>query len=426
MQAFLEIVVYIVSFFSLYVQIYFLIVFLENRKKITIHREPLRLFEKNEDYPAVTIVVPAYNEGESVAITTESLLKLNYPKDKLFLILVNDGSKDNTWEVMQRYKDHPQIKIFDKPNGGKFSAQNLALENTQTPFLGCLDSDSTVHPEALNRIMTYFLEDPRIMAVAPTIVSSKEENLLQKAQKTEYEMQIYVKKMMSLVNAIHVTPGPFSIFRIEVFDKIGKYKHAHTTEDIEIALRMQKHHMKIENAPDSYVYTNTPKTVKSLYKQRKRWIYGFIQNALDYKGLFFRKKYGNIAFINLPISFILLSSVLFLVISILRSVYEFIKTQSLTISAIGINWETYRPKLELDPFFFNTSALMFISIFLWLLVFFSLYMSQKMLYGKTKINLNILWFFLTYTLLAPFWVIKAMFNALRNYEASWTKEIDSR
>ena len=97
---------------------------------------------------------------------------------------------------------------------------------------------------------------------------------------------------MSLVNAIHVTPGPFSIFRKEVFDKIGKYKHAHTTEDIEIALRMQKHHMKIENAPDAYVYTNTPKTVKSLYKQRKRWIYGFIQNALDYRGLFFKKKYG--------------------------------------------------------------------------------------------------------------------------------------
>ncbi|MEA4910494.1 MAG: glycosyltransferase [Candidatus Elulimicrobiales bacterium] len=399
---------------------------MENRNNINIHREPMRLFEKDSDYPAVTVVVPAYNEGESVAITTESLLKLNYPKDKLNLILVDDGSKDNTWEVMQRYKDHPQIKIFTKPNGGKFSAQNLALDNTTTPFLGCLDSDSAVHPEALNRIMTYFMEDPKIMAVAPTIVSSKEENIIQKAQKTEYEMQIYMKKMMSLVNAIHVTPGPFSIFRKEVFDKIGKYKHAHTTEDIEIALRMQKHHMKIENAPDAYVYTNTPKTVKSLYKQRKRWIYGFIQNALDYRGLFLRKKYGNIAFINLPISFMLLFSVFFLVISILRSIYEFIKTQSLTISAVGINLSQYTPKLKLDPFFFNTSALMFISISLWALVFFSLYMSHRMLYGKSKINLSIIWFFLIYTLLAPFWVIKAMFNALRNYEASWTKEIDSR
>lgn len=426
MQTFLATVVYIVSFFSLYIQLYFLLVFLENRKKITIHRKPIRLFEKNEDYPAVTVVVPAYNEGESVAVTTESLLKLNYPKDKLNLILVDDGSKDNTWEVMQRYQNHPQIKIFTKPNGGKFSAQNLALDNTQTPFLGCLDSDSTVDPEALNRIMTYFLEDPKIMAVAPTIISSKEENVIQKAQKTEYELQIYMKKMMSLVNAIHVTPGPFSIFRKDVFDKIGKYKHAHTTEDIEIALRMQKHHMKIENAPDAYVYTNTPKTVKSLYKQRKRWIYGFIQNALDYKGLFFKKKYGNIAFINLPISFMLLFSVFFLVISILRSLYEFIKSQSLTISAIGLNLENYSPKFELDPFFINTSALMFISIFLWVLVFFSLFMSQKMLYGKTKINLSIIWFFIIYTLLAPFWVIKAMFNALRNYEASWTKEIDSR
>ncbi len=420
----LKIGLYLLSFIAVYIQVYFLVVFFENYKKMTLHRGALKLFDTKEEYPGVTIVVPAYNEGESVAKTVESLLKLNYPKEKLNLILVDDGSKDNTWEVMKRYENHPQIKIFTKPNGGKFSAQNLALENTKTQFLGCLDADSLVHPEALNRIMYYFINDPKIMAVAPTIVSNEENSIIQKAQKTEYEMQIYMKKMLSLVNAIHVTPGPFSIFRKEVFDKIGPYKHAHTTEDIEIALRMQKNGMKIENAPDSIVYTNTPTTIKALYKQRKRWMYGFIRNSLDYKKLIFSKKYGNIGFINLPLNLFLIVSTIFLVSTILYHLYIYAESSYLTISAIGLKFNLQ--DINLDPFFINISTLLFISIILWSSIIFFLIISHRMLYGKSKISWNIIWFFIIYPFIAPFWLIKALINTVRNYESSWTKEIDSR
>lgn len=426
MQQVLEVIFYCFSFLSLYVQIYFLVIFLENYRGLKIRRKSIKLFENEADYPGVTITVPAYNEGENVAKTVESLLKLNYPKDKLFLILVDDGSRDNgkTWEVMKRYEGHPQIKVFTKENGGKYTAQNLGLEHTTTPFLGCLDSDSMVDPEALNRIMSYFLEDSNVMAVAPTIVSNTESNIVQRAQKADYELQIYVKKMLSFVNAIHVTPGPFSIFRKEVFDKIGPYRHAHTTEDQEIALRMQHNHMKIEHAPDAYVFTNTPKTVKALYKQRARWIYGFIQNARDYRHLFFRKKYGNVGFITLPSGFISVISVVFLFSFSVYNLIMYIKNKSLTLSAIGLNFGSY--KLNIDPFFINTSAIMFISIFVHASVFFSLFMGHRILHGKAKFNFNIIWFFIVYAIVAPFWLLKAVFNALRSYESSWTAEIDSR
>jgi cellulose synthase/poly-beta-1,6-N-acetylglucosamine synthase-like glycosyltransferase len=423
MQTILEIFFYGFSFLSLYVQIYFLIVFLERYKEIKIHRSPIKLFQNDEDYPGVTITVPAYNEGLNVKKTVESLLKLNYPKEKLFLILVDDGSKDNTWEVMQEYKNHPQIKIFKKENGGKYTAQNLGLENTQTPFLGCLDSDSEVDPESLNRIMTYFA-DETIMAVAPTIVSRNEENIVQRAQKTDYELQIYIKKMLGFVNAIHVTPGPFSIFRKDVFDKIGPYKHAHQTEDQEIAMRMQQNYMRIEHAPDAYVYTNTPKTIRALYKQRTRWIYGFIRNALDYKHLVFKKKYGNVGFITLPSGFISVGSVMFLFIFTGYNLYNYIKQKTLIVSAIGININT--TSFKIDPFFINTSAILFISMIVYSSVFFSLFMGHKILHGKTKFNINIIWFFIVYSIVAPFWLLKAVINAIRNYESSWTKEIDSR
>ena len=390
-----------------------------------IRRSPITLFEKEEDYPGVTITVPAYNEGLSVKKTVESLLKLNYPKSKLFIILVDDGSKDDgkTWGVMQEYKDHPQIRIFTKENGGKFTAQNLGLENTQTEFMGCLDSDSEVNPEALNRIMTYFA-DPAVMAVAPTIISHNEGNIVQRAQKVDYELQIYIKKMYAFIDAIHVTPGPFSIFRKSVFDKIGPYKHAHLTEDQEIAMRMHQNGMKIEHAPDAYVYTNTPKTVKALYKQRTRWIYGFIRNSLDYKHMFFRRKYGNIGFITMPSGFISVFSVLFLFVFTGYNLYNYIQQKSLIVSAVGFNINT--TSFKIDPFFINTSAILFISIIVYSSVFFSLFMGHRILHGKTKFNINILWFFIVYSIVAPFWLLKAVINALRNYESSWTKEIDSR
>lgn len=425
MQTIFEIFFYCFSFLSLYVQIYFFVIFLERHKEIKIHRSPIKLFENEEDYPGVTITVPAYNEGEHVAKTIESLLKLNYPKDKLFLILVDDGSRDDgkTWDVMKRYENHPQIKIFRKENGGKYTAQNLGLENTTTPFLGCLDSDSEVDPEALNRIMTYFA-DPAVMAVAPTIVSHNEGNIVQRAQKTDYELQIYVKKMYAFIDAIHVTPGPFSIFRKSVFDKIGPYKHAHLTEDQEIAMRMHQNNMRIEHAPDAYVYTNTPKTVKALYKQRTRWIYGFIRNSLDYRHMFFKKKYGNIGFITLPSGFISVMSVLFLFIFTGYNLYHYIKQKTLIVSAVGITLRA--TSFKVDPFFINTSAILFISIIVYASVFFSLFMGHKILHGKSKFNLNIIWFFIVYSIVAPFWLLKAVINAIRNYESSWTKEIDSR
>jgi len=83
--------------------------------------------------------------------------------------------------------------------------------------------------------------------------------------------------MLTYLNALHVTPGPFTIFRKDVFEKIGKYKHAHLTEDLEMALRMQKNNLKIANSHRSFVFTVTPNTFKTLHKQRSRWAYGFLK-----------------------------------------------------------------------------------------------------------------------------------------------------
>ncbi|MCX6753741.1 MAG: glycosyltransferase family 2 protein, partial [Candidatus Nomurabacteria bacterium] len=183
---------YVFSFISVYVQIFFLITFLEKRRHIVHNPENLEL----NYYPTVVISVPVYNEESTITKTVKSLLSLDYPKDKLKIYIVDDGSKDNTWNVVQEFKDNPNVVLLQKENGGKHTAVNLAIEKTNSEFFGCLDSDSLVHPQALKRILKYFERDPRTMAVAPSIIVYNPKNILQYAQNVEYDMSIYTKKML--------------------------------------------------------------------------------------------------------------------------------------------------------------------------------------------------------------------------------------
>jgi cellulose synthase/poly-beta-1,6-N-acetylglucosamine synthase-like glycosyltransferase len=204
----LLIIFYSLSFLAVYTQVFLLVTFFENRKKIFIRSDKITL----EVYPSVTIIVPCYNEEKTVSLTVESLLNLDYPKDKLNIIVVDDGSRDNTWNAVQMYKDNPQILLLKKDNGGKHTALNLGIYHAKTEFVGCLDADSSVHPEALKRIMTYF-DNKDTMAVAPSIVVRDPKNIIQYAQRAEYDMAHYNKKMLAFLEGIHVTPGPFLCIR---------------------------------------------------------------------------------------------------------------------------------------------------------------------------------------------------------------------
>ncbi|HEV7424689.1 MAG TPA: glycosyltransferase, partial [Candidatus Paceibacterota bacterium] len=110
-------------------QVFFFVTFLENRKKIVIRREKMKL----ENYPAVTIVVPCWNEEKTVYKTVCSLLDLNYPKEKIKIMLIDDGSTDGTLNVINQFVSYPNIKVFHKENGGgKYAALNWGLERLQT------------------------------------------------------------------------------------------------------------------------------------------------------------------------------------------------------------------------------------------------------------------------------------------------------
>ncbi|MFA6386691.1 MAG: glycosyltransferase family 2 protein [Candidatus Paceibacterota bacterium] len=408
---------YVFSFISVYVQIFFLITFLEKRRHIVHNPENLEL----ETYPTVTIAVPCYNEQGTIDKTVKSLLSLDYPKDKIKIFLIDDGSTDNTWNIIKSFENGSNVFAFTKVNGGKHTALNLALENTTSEFFGCLDSDSLVHPQALKRILKYFERDSKTMAVAPSIIVYNPKNILQYAQNVEYDMSVYTKKMLGFMGGIHVTPGPFSIFRKRVFDELGPYHKAHNTEDQEIALRMQEHGYKIDHCPDAYVYTNTPESVAKLYRQRLRWIYGFIKNLIDYRRLLFKKEYGTVALFTLPSGIISIFGVIFLTANIVGNVIKFIYHKVVQIQTVG--WgNIFSFHYKFDWFFMNTKAALFFSIILYILVIVSVMIGRKMAEGKSGFSLSIFYFVIIYSVIAPFWMLRAIYNAIISKESSWTFE----
>jgi cellulose synthase/poly-beta-1,6-N-acetylglucosamine synthase-like glycosyltransferase len=246
-------------------------------------------------------MVPCWNEAGTLSKTIHSLLNLNYPKDKLKIMIIDDGSTDNTWKVAEKFKNKPQVEMYHKENGGKYTALNFGLSKTTTDLVGCLDADSYVDKDALQNIVTYF-QDKETMAVTPSVKVWQPKTIIQLIQKVEYGWGIFLRKMLSYMGALYVTPGPFSIFRREVFDVVGGYKHAHQTEDMELAMRLQTNHIKIANAHNAYVYTVAPATLRKLYKQRLRWTYGFLKNVIDYRFVFFKREYGNLGIFVLPVA----------------------------------------------------------------------------------------------------------------------------
>lgn len=418
-----NVIFYILIFLSVYVQVFFFVTFLENRKKIVIRKGKIKLAK----YPAVTVVVPCWNEERTVYKTVRSLLDLNYPKEKLNIFLIDDGSTDDTLNILKQFEklapanDHssgyPTVKVFHKKNGGKHTALNFGLENLETDFFGCLDADSFADPESLVRIMSYFEKDPETMAVAPSVTVNNPKNIIQNVQKAEYNMGVYLKRMLGFLGAINVTPGPLTIFRKKVFDDLGSYRHGHNTEDMEIAYRMQKNNYKIEHCNDAYVYTNTPGTIAKLFRQRVRWIYGFINNTIDYRSILFRKKYGNFAFFTLPMGVISILSVSFLFGRVVYDLGDFLYSKLVVLSTVGLNFDA--KNFTLDLFFINTESFIFLILSIYFLLIFAMIFGRKMTEGKWNLSLDMFYFFLVFAIIAPLWFLKAVYNTILQRKPAW-------
>lgn len=402
-----SLLLYVVSYFSLFTAIFFFLTLLENRNRLG---NP-----KCSRFLSVTVVVPAYNEEKTLAKTVRSLLSLDYPKDKIDIIVIDDGSTDNTYNIARSIKAE-NLRVFTKKKEGKAAALNFALAKCKTELFGALDADSFVASDALKNMIGYF-EDERIVAVTPSLKIYKPKTALQRIQRIEYLMGIFLRKIFAFLGSIHVTPGPFTIYRKHFFDKYGGYDDKNMTEDIEVALRIQSNNMIIENSADAVVYTIGPKTFRTLLKQRTRWYLGFMENVINYKHLF-SYRYGNLGLFILPASFI---SVALVVITLIYTIFKTVSdsVQNL-INYNAINFELSQLlKFNFDLFYVNVGSLMYLSILTLLFGVMMIYFAKKISRENVPMKAHYILYMIIYWFLFGFWWIVASIYKLLGKRIEW-------
>ena len=417
---FLDMVLFSTYFILLFLSIFWLIILFtsnEEKEKKKLSRHPL-----------FSVIVPAYNEEKSIKETLQSIINLEYPKDKLDIIVVNDGSTDNTKEIVkdfiQKNQDH-HITLINQKNQGKGRAMNVGLEIAKGEFFACLDADSFVSSNAIKEMLPYFEENEKVAAVCPILKVKKPESVLQKIQWCEYIINMFYKFLNSKIDCIHVTPGPFSVYRTVVIKNIGGFDEKTITEDLEIAMRLQKYQYKIVQTFDTMVETVAPNSWKTLFRQRIRWYKGSVDNTINYKKLMFNKKYGDFGFIRMPT--IILSGIIAIVLmgALLQGLIK--KIFFTYISLRDINFDIFT-LLKDYTFRFNPLSLplfkMFIATTLIGITFYVMIHSYKLVkekitrYGKTWVSL--ITYLLIYGLfLTTVWVYIA-YMVVSKKRNSWT------
>ncbi len=402
--------VYVCLFAALYFEVFLLISFFENRPAIKTSALPKR-------FPTVSIVVPSFNEEATLAQTVHSLLALDYPKDKLDMIIVDDGSTDGTRAIGEKLAaENPRVRYFYKTNGGKYTALNLGIAASRAELVGCLDADSFTSPDALIEVVKRFEEDPAVMAIMPAMKVYRPKSMLERMQAVEYTFGVFYKKMFDNLAALNVLPGPFSLYKREVFDKIGPFHHAHNTEDMEIAFRMHANGLKIVNAHNATVYTTVPKTVRALLKQRTRWSQGFLENSRDYKYMYFNPRYGNFGLLVLPFGLFAFFAGLYSATYMLYMLSRMIITHMLDLWATRIPVNLALPRL--DWFYVNTSMMLFTTLFVLCFTIAAIVLGNRIAQNKLS-ALSYLSYFALFGFIAPIWLARAAWGAARSSPASW-------
>lgn len=250
-----------------------------------------------EELPAIDVLVAAYNEATVIAGTVRSLLGSQGVTVRV--IVVDDGSKDETAQVVEReFGGDPRVLLLRKRNGGKASALNVALASATAPVVVGVDADTQLAPDALARLSQWFV-DPAVGAVAGNVRVGNLRNLVTRWQSIEYiTSQNIDRRAMARLNAVTVVPGAIGAWRTTALREVGGYRSDTLAEDMDLTWRIRRQGWVIANEPRAHAYTEAPDTLNGLLKQRFRWTFGTLQCLWKHRGALFR--YGWFGKLSLP------------------------------------------------------------------------------------------------------------------------------
>jgi cellulose synthase/poly-beta-1,6-N-acetylglucosamine synthase-like glycosyltransferase len=294
--------------------------------------------------PPVSVILPAYNEEQSIVSSVRSLLAVDYPEFEV--VIVNDGSTDKTLQTMvqafdmvpfpEAYRKRlpteaiqevyastsiPKLRMIDKANGGKADALNAALNCAHYPLFCAIDADCVLQSDSLSRVVRPFLEDARTVASGGVVRvlngCTVKNGLLDKVdlpkgflpgfQLVEYLRAFLFGRMgWSPFNALLIISGAFGVFYKERVIAIGGYREDTVGEDMDLVVRLhrklreEKIPYRITFVPDPICWTEVPTDLKSLKSQRVRWQRGLAESLWPNLGLMFNRRAGVLGWLSIP------------------------------------------------------------------------------------------------------------------------------
>ncbi len=248
----------------------------------------------------VSVLIPAYNEEQTIGKTLSALQK-SYHK-RFEALVINDGSTDNTSEIVEKFAEKDKrIKLINKENGGKSSALNLGMRIARYEIVVTIDGDTILQPQTIDEIIKPF-QDKNVDAVCGNVEVGNVCNTLTAFQALEYiTAQNFDRNALEEVNAINVVPGATGAWKREKVLEIGGYEDDTLTEDADLTIKMLAAGGKIVYAHNARSYTEAPQTLSALSKQRFRWSFGTFQCLGKHRKLFFK---GRVGWISLPNIFV--------------------------------------------------------------------------------------------------------------------------
>jgi cellulose synthase/poly-beta-1,6-N-acetylglucosamine synthase-like glycosyltransferase len=293
----------------------------------------------------ISIIVPAYNEEAGIIPSVRSLLSINYPIYEI--IVVNDGSKDQTLAKMIQHYDMvetnkvirkqidtkpikkiykskilPYLYLIDKDNGGKADALNVGLNFSQYPYVCSLDGDSVLENDAFLKVMKPIIDsNEEVIASGGSIRIANgcqiengtilnvglDKNPIVIMQIIEYLRAFLMGRVgLSKHNLLLIISGAFGVFSKHWVLQAGGYKTDTVGEDMELVVRIhrllkeKKLNKKIVYVPDPVCWTEVPESMTYLRRQRSRWHRGLFESLWTHRKLTFNPKYGSIGFVSFP------------------------------------------------------------------------------------------------------------------------------
>ncbi|MDE2628314.1 MAG: glycosyltransferase [Burkholderiales bacterium] len=295
--------------------------------------------------PPISLLAPAYNEEATIAASVRSMLQLDYP---LFeIIVINDGSKDNTLQVLRdefglvefpqayhvtlpvgrvrgvyRSPRYPNLRVVDKDNGGKADALNAGINAARHPLFCAMDADSILSTDSLRRIVRPFLEDASVIVSGGTVRIANgcrvsggflqsvgmPRSLLARVQIVEYLRAFLFGRLgWSPMNALLIVSGAFGVFSRRAVVEAGGYRVDTIGEDMELIVRLHLRHRlarrpyRIVFLPDPVCWTEAPESLRVLKSQRTRWQRGLLESLWANRALLFHRRGGTAGWLAFPV-----------------------------------------------------------------------------------------------------------------------------